>query len=160
MLNKQLFIQPKYLSPILILSSALFVPDFHHRHGCNSGVDPKRKFVSIYKAGSLERLQGDILHLIEATMSARMAASGDLQREDRYRKYEPWMGRSSKLSIYCPVRALGDGRKHRKPIGRDGVGSFEAVLAGRSAKSLLLFSPVYEEAKTNYDLVATATSVT
>ena len=39
----------------------------------------------------LERLQGDILHLDEVlTMSARMsAASGDLQWEERYKKFEP-----------------------------------------------------------------------
>ena len=37
----------------------------------------------------LERLQGDILHLDEVlTMSARMsAASGDLQWEERYKKF-------------------------------------------------------------------------
>lgn len=44
----------------------------------------------------LERLQGDILHLDEVlTMSARMAAaSGDLQWEDRYQKYEPKLDRA------------------------------------------------------------------
>ena len=81
MLNIQLFTQPKkYLSPILILSSALFIQlIFIVIMVFNVDRSEEKVRLNLQRQVRLERLQGDILHLDEVlTMSARMAAaSGD-----------------------------------------------------------------------------------
>jgi len=159
MLNTQLFTQPKkYLSPILILSSALFIQlifivimVFTVDHS------EEKVRLNLQRQVRLERLQGDILHLDEVlTMSARMAAaSGDLQWEERYRKYEPKLEKAIVEALdLLPSHSL-EGMEETNIANAKLVemelAAFEAVRNGdQQTAKRLLFSPVYEEAKTNY----------
>ena len=117
MLNRQLFTQPKkYLSPILILSSALFVQlIFIIVMVVTVDRSEEKVRLNLQRQVRLERLQGDILHLDEVlTMSARMAAvpvgicSG---KNGIVSMSQNWIERSWKPSIYCPVRALRGWKK-------------------------------------------------
>ena len=159
MLKPQLFTQPKrYLSPMLILSSVLFVQlTFIIIMIFSVDRSEEKVRLNLQRQVRLERLQGDILHLDEVlTMSARMtAASGDLQWEERYRKYEPKLDRAIVEALdLLPSHSL-EGMEETNIANAKLVemelAAFEAVRDGDQQKAKqLLFSPVYEEAKTNY----------
>ena len=107
----------------------------------------------------LERLQGDILHLDEVlTMSARMsAASGDLRWEDRYRLYEPKLEKSITDALALlpshERKGLTETNTANEKLVEMELTAFDAVRAGNQKEAQrLLFSPVYEQAKTSYAL--------
>ncbi len=107
----------------------------------------------------LERLQGDILHLDEVlTMSARMsAASGDLRWEERYKLYEPKLDKAitDALDLLPPNERSGmiETNTANARLVEMELAAFDAVRKGNKDEAQrLLFSPLYEQAKTNYAL--------
>lgn len=107
----------------------------------------------------LERLQGDILHLDEVlTMSARMsAASGDLQWEERYKKFEPKLEstiqEALKLLPSDKLEGLDETNDANEKLVELEKQAFAAVRLGdKETAQKLLSSPIYEQEKINYAL--------
>ena len=107
----------------------------------------------------LERLQGDILHLDEVlTMSARMsAASGDLQWEERYKKFEPKLEatiqEALKLLPSDKLEGLEETNDANEKLVELEKAAFAAVRNGdTNTAQKLLSSPLYEQEKINYAL--------
>ncbi len=106
----------------------------------------------------IEGLRGAIVHLDEVlTMSARMAAAtGDLEWEARYRKFEPTLN----AVIEEALRLAPDSYAGQVVATTDAANfalvemenaAFEQVRAGRPAEARsLLFSPEYDRQKSNY----------
>ena len=105
----------------------------------------------------LQKLSSSIVHLDEVlTMSARMAATtGNLEWEDRYRKFEPELDAIIKKTIQLAPTAYEAGAIQTDDANIKLVEmedrAFELIRQGRQEEALsLLLSPEYDRQKTLY----------
>jgi hypothetical protein len=112
--------------------------------------------ISRERSASFERIKGEIIHLDEVlTMSARMAAAtGDLDWEQRYRRFEPQLDAAIKRALSIApgaISAVTATQEANEKLLRINSFAFDLVRSGqRAAASAMLFSDSYETHKSIY----------